>query len=103
MKKIISGLLLISSLLSYASDCSVKIESAITGQYPYDIETMTMDVKKLGVANVGHRFENNRYSEEIDVYSAGTSDEGGGILYIASVKAKSCKIISLNKVLQQDD
>lgn len=103
MKKLTSFLLLISATLTHASDCSKKVEDAITAQYPFSVETMSMDVKKLGTANVGHRFENNRYVEKVDVYSAGTSDEGGGILYVVSANSKDCSIINISKVLQQDD
>lgn len=101
--KILMSLILLSSVSALASDCSDKIEAAITAQYPYDTETMSMEIKKLGPANIGHRFVNTRYTTEMDVYSAGTSDEGGGILYVASVVSKTCEIVSLNNILQQDD
>ena len=38
-----------------------------------------IDVKKLGGENVSHYFENNRYSDEVNVYWAGISGEDGGI------------------------
>ena len=94
--------LLTLSVAQAASDCSKAVERAITKQYPYNVETMTMKVKKLGNANIGHRFNSQR-SSKVDVYSAGTSDEGGGVLYVVSAYSDSCKVIRLDDVLSDDD
>ncbi len=99
---IVLALVLTSSLVT-AKDCSKVIEEKITQDYPYSIETMTMQVKRVGRANTGHRFEGSRRTPPFDIYTAGTSDEGGGILYFSIVNAKTCQIIKLEEFHQQDD
>ncbi len=105
MKIIISGILFVFSTFSYAADCSFVVRDFITAQYPYQnvIERMTMSIKRLGMANVGSRFEDTRLVSEIDVYSVGTSDESGGLLYLITLHARSCQVISVNKIMEQSD
>lgn len=100
MKKLLVGMMVLVTFSTFA-DCTKQVEEKVISIYPFP-ETLTMEIKNLGTINHGDRFTNNR-TPKFEAYSIGTSDEGGGVLYLASVDSEICEVVNLNKVTSKDD